>query len=104
MGLMTAVLLFQSRARVLWTISLCLAICFPLYALLLWAENMIESDHFPVVMTINVAQNPAFTVDHSQIVQVNEQTKFIEKIIWQGDKEQIYGDQMSSDEEQRGLK
>ena len=34
-------------------------------------ENMIESDHFPVVMTINVAQNPALTVDHNQIVQVN---------------------------------
>ena len=32
-------------------------------------ENMIESDHFPVVMTINVAQNPALTVDHSKIVQ-----------------------------------
>ena len=56
-------------------------------------ENMIQSDHFPVVMTINVAQNPALTVDHNQIVQVNEQTKFIEKIIWQGDKEQIYRDQ-----------
>ena len=26
------------------------------------------------------------TVDHSKIVQINEQTKFIEKIIWQGDK------------------
>ena len=60
-----------------------------------------QSDHFPVVMTINVAQNPALTVDHSKIVQVNEQTKFIEKIIWQGDKEQIYRDQLSSDEGQR---
>ena len=79
-GLMTAVLLFQSRVQVLWTISLCLAICFPLYALLLWVENMIESDHFPVVMTINVAQNTALTVDHSKIVQVNEQTEFIEII------------------------
>ena len=54
---------------------------------------MIESDHFPVVMTINAAQNPALTVDHSKIVQVNGQTKFTGKIIWQGDEEQIYRDQ-----------
>ena len=66
-------------------------------------ENMIESDHFPVVMTINVAQNTALTVDHSEIVQVNEQTEFIEKIIRQGDKEQIYRDQLSSDEGQRAF-
>ena len=32
-------------------------------------ESMIKSDHFPVVMTIYVAQNPALTVDHSKIVQ-----------------------------------
>ena len=51
-------------------------------------------------MTINVAQNPALTVDHSMIVPVNEQTKFIE-IVWQGDREQICRDQLSSDEGQR---
>ena len=33
------------------------------------------------------------TVDHSKIVQVNGQTKFAEKTIWQRDKEQIYRDQ-----------
>ena len=44
-------------------------------------ENMIESDHFPVVMTINVAQILTLTVDDSKIVQVNGQTIFIEKSI-----------------------
>ena len=55
------------------------------------------------MITINVAQNPALIVDHSKIVQINEQTKFIENIIWQGDKEQIYRDQLSSDEGQRAF-
>ena len=66
---------------------------------------MIESDHFPVVITINVVQKPALTVDHSNIVKENGQAKFTEKIIWQGDKKQIYLYiyQLSSDEEQRAF-
>ena len=94
MGLMTAVLLFQSRVKVLWTISLCLGMFSSVCITSLEVENMI---------TINVAQNPALTVDHSKIVQINEQTKFIQNIIWQGDKEQIYRDQLSSDEGQRAF-
>ena len=89
MGLMTAVLLFQSRVHFLVSCDMFSSV----YITSLKVENMIESDHFPVVITINVAQNPALTVDNSKKVQVNGQTKFSEKIIWQGDKEQIYRDQ-----------
>lgn len=63
-------------------------------------KNLIESVHFPVVMAINVLQHPALIVDDSKIVRENGQIKSVEKIIWQGDKEQIYADQLSSDKVQ----
>ena len=44
-------------------------------------KNMIESDHFPVVMAINVLQHPELIVDNSDIVRENGQIKSVEKII-----------------------
>ena len=53
-------------------------------------ENIIESDHLPVVLAINVSQNAAVAVDQSNTIQKNRQAGLSEKIIWQGDKEQIF--------------
>ena len=52
-------------------------------------ENMIESDHLPVVLAINVSQNAAVAIDESNTIQENRQTGLTEKIIWQEDKEPI---------------
>ena len=52
-------------------------------------ENMIESDHLPVVLAINVSQNAAVAVDQSNTIQENRQAGLTEKIIWQEDKEPI---------------
>ena len=93
---MTAVLLSQTSGQVLQTISFCLAICYPLYAL--EVENMIESDHLPVVLTINVSQNAAVAVDQSNAIQKNRQNGLTEKIIWQEDKEQIFQQQKTAEQ------
>ena len=61
------------------------------------AENMIESDHLPVVLAINVSQNAAVAVDQSNTIQENRQAGLNEKIIWQEDKEPIFKKQLSSD-------
>ncbi len=61
------------------------------------AENMIESDHLPVVLAINVSQNAAVAVDESNTTQENRQAGLTEKIIWQEDKEPIFKKQLSSD-------
>ena len=42
---------------------------------------MIESDHFPVVLAINVSQNAAVAVDQSNAIQENRQAELTEKII-----------------------
>ena len=44
-------------------------------------ENMIECDHFPVVVAINVSQNAAVAVDQSNAIQENRQAELTEKII-----------------------
>ena len=44
-------------------------------------ENMIESDHLPVVLAINVSQNAAVAVDRSNAIQENRQAGLTEKII-----------------------
>ncbi len=61
------------------------------------AENMIESDHLPVVLAINVSQNAAVAVDESNTTQENRQAGLTEKIIWQEDKEPIFKKQLNSD-------
>ena len=53
-------------------------------------ENMIESDHLPVVVAINVSQNAAVAADQSNAIQENRQAGLTEKIIWQEDKEPIF--------------
>ena len=54
-------------------------------------KNMIESDHLPVVLAINVSQNAAVAVDQSNTIQENRQAGVTEKILWpQEDKEQIF--------------
>ena len=60
-------------------------------------ENMIESDHLPVVLAINVSQNAAVAVDQSNTIQENRQAGLTEKIIWQEDKEPIFKKQLNSD-------
>ena len=42
-------------------------------------ENMIESDHLPVVLAINVSQNAAVAVDQSNAIQENRQDGLTEK-------------------------
>ena len=59
--------------------------------------NMIESDHLPVVLAINVSQNAAVAADQSNTIQENRQAGLNEKIIWQEDKEPIFKKQLSSD-------
>ena len=66
-------------------------------------ENIIESDHLPVVLAINVSQNAAVAVDQSNTIQENRQAGLSEKIIWQGDKEQIFKKQLNSDKVQKTL-
>ena len=66
-------------------------------------ENMIESDHLPVVLAINVSQNAAVAVDQSNTIQENRQAGLTEKIIWQEDKEPIFKKQLNSDEVQKTL-
>ena len=44
-------------------------------------ENMIESDHLPVALAINVSQNAAVAVDESNTIQENRQAGLTEKII-----------------------
>ena len=60
-------------------------------------ENMIESDHLPLVLAINVSQNAAVAVDQSNTIQENRQAGLTEKIIWQEDKEPIFKKQLNSD-------
>ena len=64
-------------------------------------ENMIESDHLPVVLAINVSQNAA--VDESNTIQENREAALTEKIIWQEDKEPIFKKQLNSDKVQKTL-
>ena len=66
-------------------------------------ENMIESDHLPVVLAINVSQNAAVAVDQSNTIQENRQAGLTEKIIWQEDKEPIFKKQLNSDKVQKTL-
>ena len=66
-------------------------------------ENMIESDHLPVVLAINVSQNAAVAVDESNTIQENRQAGLTEKIIWQEDKEPILKKQLNSDKVQKTL-
>ena len=66
-------------------------------------ENMIESDHLPVVVAINVSQNAAIAVDQSNAIQENRQTGLTEKIIWQEDKEPIFKKQLNSNKVQKTL-
>ena len=57
----------------------------------LMLENMIESDHLPVFLAINVSQTAVLTVDQSNTIQENRQAGVTEKILWpQEDKEQIF--------------
>ena len=41
--------------------------------------NMIEHDHLPVILAINVSQNTAVAVDQSNTIQENRQTGLTEK-------------------------
>ena len=51
-------------------------------------EDMIESDHLPIVLAVSVSQNTALAFDQSNTVQDNRQAGLNEEIIWQEDKEQ----------------
>ena len=64
----------------------------------LMLENMIESDHLPVFLAINVSQNAVLTVDQSNTIQENRQAGLTEKIIWQEDKEQIFQQQKTAEQ------
>ena len=65
---------------------------------------MIESDHLPVVLAINVSQNAAVAVDESNTIQENRQVGLTEKIIWHEDKEPTFKKQLNSDKVQKNTR
>ena len=63
--------------------------------------NMIEHDHLPVILAINVSQNTAVAVDQITPFKRIGRLDLLRKIIWQEDKEQIFKKQLNSDKAQK---